>query len=240
MSDNAAAVAVSVRVGTADLRAVARELAADGVCYDSEDEELVCAACSRSLRPWQAAAHVRLPEHAAAVDAREGWDRGTPVTISGQQMLLDCSCVFPRTMFGAGRVLYDDTLHCLLLPDVTGAVELTPHHEYTVVEMLPTHDTTATLPNGPRRRMHYFTHNRSAVFDAGLVAEQGAALWVGVRRSAHVSAPARRLAAANGLPASAMVRRSAPSSSSRAAGSAKPSRATSTRAPSTGGGKKSR
>jgi hypothetical protein len=64
-----------------------------------------------------------------------------PVTINGIAMLLDHHCIFPRTMFGAGCSMYDQTLGMLLTVDICGAVRLFPNHNYLVSRLLvPPHD----------------------------------------------------------------------------------------------------
>ena len=49
-------------------------------------------------------------------------------------MLLDSFVVFPATMFGVGRWLFDDVWRVLLIPDILGAVVLRQRHRYTIVE----------------------------------------------------------------------------------------------------------
>lgn len=155
----AVSMAVAVRVTEAQAKATAAAYADDGIDYDEENGCIVCAACMRQLEPWQVDGHVALPEHAAAFEEGEGLiSDGLSVTINGIPMLLDCSLVFPRVMFGAGRQLYDDTLGCLLAPDITGAVDLRPGHEYTVVEFRVPNTVAARPPHTrkPVRYMNYF------------------------------------------------------------------------------------
>jgi hypothetical protein len=55
-----------------------------------------------------------------------------PVEINGMPMVLDCHVVYPATMFGSGRVLYDHSLGAVVAPDICGGVRLLPRHSYSV------------------------------------------------------------------------------------------------------------
>lgn len=152
-------MAVTVHVTLQLLHNLAAQYGDHGIEFDTDNDTLVCVACSTALEAWQVDAHVRLPSHCVAVESREGLvDEGTEVTINGIPMLLDSSCIFPRTMFGAGRILFDDTLKCLIAPDVTGAVDLRSGHEYTVVEMNMKHSDPERFPlsRARPRSMAYF------------------------------------------------------------------------------------
>jgi hypothetical protein len=154
------AMAVAVRIDEQAIRDLVEAYPLDALDYDEDYDCIVCAACEVRLEPWQVATHVQLKTHAEAIEAREGISTdGVPITLNGQPMLFDTSCIFPRTIFGAGRMLYDDTLGCLLTPDITGAVDLRANHEYTVVEFELLHAAPESQPlmTQPLRSMHYFS-----------------------------------------------------------------------------------
>ena len=153
-------MAVSVRVTENVLRELAFGYANDGIVFDEDAATLVCAACHQALEGWQVAGHVDLGSHKDALDAGDGAvSDGVAVTINGESMLLDCSCLYPRTMFGAGRALYDDTIGCLIAPDITGAVDMRAGHEYTVVEFaVPLPDPEVpVIAKKPPAAMNYFS-----------------------------------------------------------------------------------
>uniref|UniRef100_A0A7S1R5U3 Uncharacterized protein n=1 Tax=Neobodo designis TaxID=312471 RepID=A0A7S1R5U3_NEODS len=154
------AMSLTVRVTDGVLRSVAQGYAADGIVFDEDTCCLVCAACQRTLEAWQVAAHVELDSHLEAMDAGDGIvSDGVPIVLNGEPMLLDSSCIFPRTMFGAGRALFDDTLGCVMAPDITGAVDVQADHEYTVVEFaVPLSDPEAPIVSAkPPKPMKYFS-----------------------------------------------------------------------------------
>jgi hypothetical protein len=190
----------AAKVPASLLRRLAERYAADGIHYErdadahpdaddeEEDGELCCAPCGVALEASQLREHVASAAHAAGVDEQEGVADGVEVSVNGRTMVLDHHAVFPETIFGAGRLLYSNTLKCLLPADVCGAVELAAGHEYTVVEFAAhDHELGSAPVAGVRKRMRSF---------AGLRGESRGTVRDGVPRSEWEAPTARDVAAA--------------------------------------------
>jgi hypothetical protein len=92
----------------------------------------------RRIPWWDVPRHVACPrhQHAMALNAHMAAStHGCRITLNGARLVSDAVCLYPEACFGAGRLLYNDTVGALMMPDVTGAVQLTHGHSYTVVEL---------------------------------------------------------------------------------------------------------
>ncbi len=185
---------------------VAQIYAPDGIEFiddGHDDEVLSCVVCEQELEAWQVCAHVESVAHSRAVEARSGLDTaGTAVEINGVPLLLDNSCIFPRTMFGAGRQLYDDTLGCIVMPDVTGAVDLYSGHHYTVVEFDVPHsaETLPPLTTKVPKHVKYFSDVTSRKRIPALITSSSVTS-PGSTESARRERRLRRLATKSGVSA---------------------------------------
>lgn len=144
----------------AEVASVSPWSAEHGIQQDGESGHYWCGLCSTAAsleRNWERVIvkmlgpdpedvvdHLLSTEHISVLEVHVlQITEFLPVTINGLSMLLDHHCIFPRTMFGAGCSVYDQTLGMLLTVDICGAVRLFPHHAYVVSRCLPpSHSTT--------------------------------------------------------------------------------------------------
>ncbi|EPY17980.1 hypothetical protein STCU_10279 [Strigomonas culicis] len=127
---------------------LAQQFAVQGVTCDAAEQQLFCAMCQGAAGgarvPLEASAeavllHCSGRAHLVAYEQihAEVLREWCPVELHGHRMLLDHHCVYPRAMFGPGRLLMDDSIAngMLLAEDVCGGVALLPLHRYTVTEL---------------------------------------------------------------------------------------------------------
>ena len=127
------------------IEALERQYEPHSIHFDSDEDVFVCGVCSATVDPCELHSHCESAPHLAALEELEGFcmSEWCPITLNGFPMVLDHHCLYPHTMFGPGCGLWDESLHALIATDVSRAVQLMPHHSYTVVCLQPS-DSCAT------------------------------------------------------------------------------------------------